>query len=115
MKVSFWHQFSSNHSGSYRIIGTFASHTLAQHAYTTLNELMLKIIELNRPPERSNNFAPTQVEIEYGHKYGIEWGESILWLRPDSIDETPFQFIIDDYVSQFGENIAIDSGGDSAR
>jgi hypothetical protein len=81
MKLSLWQQFSSNHSGSYTIVGAFDTPEVAQNAHRVIQQMMREIDTWNRqhPPDA---WRPNVIEEQYGKMYAIDWQEPIDWLRP---------------------------------
>ena len=87
MKISIWHQFSSNHSATYTIIGEFQDHESAIKAGDKLKQIILEIREWNlRHTTKSDRESgrwkqPNPVEIRYAKEYNFDWKESVDWLR----------------------------------
>jgi hypothetical protein len=82
MKLSIWRQFSSNHSGSFSLVGRFATEDTAREAAAKLSELARRIDEWHANPvnqnwyeqEALNDLRPlTPSEAAIPQEYGIEW------------------------------------------
>lgn len=91
MQITIWEQFSSNHSTSYDIVGTFATKGIAREVADKMRGWLLSILYYDERPDR---FAMSLTEKYLSKKYDIEWNEDgIRWNgRPDSIDEVIFQW-----------------------
>ncbi len=77
MKLSIWQQFSSNHSNSFTVIGSFVSRKDATEAAQTLREIFEHITEQNTD-YLSDELLPA--EKWYAQKYDIEWSEHLDWV-----------------------------------
>jgi hypothetical protein len=58
MKMSIWQQYSSNHSGSVTIVGTFESPDAARAAAATLDGILTDLIAWHERPENKRNPLP---------------------------------------------------------
>lgn len=75
MRISLWQQFSSNHSASYWVIGTFKTVDEAQHAYREMRGILEKLEQAMR----ENPSTYTETEQAIAKQYQIEWTSSIDW------------------------------------
>ena len=81
MRVSIWRQFSSNHSNSFTVIGTFKTPEIA---YTVADRLRTILVEIAQwyeaDPEWAANYQELGLlsppEVEYSEQYGIAWGQN---------------------------------------
>jgi len=81
MKISFWQQFSSNHSASFTVLGRFETIEKAQDAEATLKTLLKAIQEARGFDQYAykEKFL-SWPEYEAGEKYGIRWEQSLDWI-----------------------------------
>lgn len=84
MRISLWQQFSSNHSGSYHVIGTFKTIEDAQAAYEEIRKILQEIDNWHRENptgiEKDWNYGgPLPPEVAIAARLGIEWPETIDW------------------------------------
>jgi hypothetical protein len=86
MQVSIWHQWASNHSGIFWVVGTFDTVELAQHAYTEIRNMLFTIDQWHRDHKeesttamRSGNIEPLPPEQEFAQKYNVLWPRTIDW------------------------------------
>lgn len=77
MKLSIWHHFSSNHSNSFTVVGTFISQKDAIEAAQILREIFEHITEQNTD-YLSDELLPA--EKWYAQKYDIEWSQHLDWV-----------------------------------
>lgn len=84
MKLSIWKQFSSNHSNSFTVVGTFKTEDDAYFAYLKTRRVLRQIIEKHQNPPLNENFRKyaLNAEIEILSAYDIipknitEWASS---------------------------------------
>jgi hypothetical protein len=90
MKVSLWHQFSSNHSASFTVVGRFESQVRAQAVAdefeTILERMSLWWDHLSRDEREAwNGTAETSFltppETELSQLYNVDWPFSLGWGR----------------------------------
>ena len=99
MKVSIWHQFSSNHSGSFDIVGVFSSREAAQKAADEIRSIIKTIQDWHRNnPEKANALyerwssgdeypAPlSEIEEVLAKKYDVRWPNGIDWFEDAEIE-----------------------------
>jgi hypothetical protein len=81
MKISLWQQFSSNHSGFFWVVGTFASLAEARNAYEKLREMLITIDQWHQehPDKAHKSIDPLPPEREFAIQYGVEWPLTIDW------------------------------------
>ncbi|MCQ3932619.1 MAG: hypothetical protein DPW16_19390 [Chloroflexi bacterium] len=84
MRISLWQQFSSNHSGSYHIIGTFKTIEDARRVYEEIGKILHEIDDWYRENPNGlvtswNNGGPLPPESAIAERLGIEWPETIDW------------------------------------
>ncbi len=91
MQITVWEQFSSNHSTSYDIVGTFATKGIAREVADKMRGWLISILFYD---ERPHPYGISVTEAYLSKKYDIEWNEEgIFWNgRPNSIDEVIFQW-----------------------
>jgi hypothetical protein len=96
MKISLWQQFSSNHSASFTVVGTFETPEAAYLAAEEIRRLLAGIVNYYADPEHKpildqfwnegGVLSLTPVEQEFAQKYGIDpedWtynGAGIDWI-----------------------------------
>lgn len=99
MRISFWQQFSSNHSAGYWVVGTFKTVGEAQHAYREMRGILEKLEQAMR--ENPSTYAEAEQTI--AKQYQIEWTSSIDWwpdyewvkrTDPEAVIEPDQSFII---------------------
>lgn len=82
MRLSIWQQFSSNHSGSFTVVGRFATEDAARTAAEMLREIIQRIDAWYDDPaneEQIEKGGPTglrilsPVEAEVKQEYDLEW------------------------------------------
>jgi hypothetical protein len=119
MRVSIWQQFSSNHSNSFTVVGTFASEEDAAQAAATLYEIFGYIGE-----QSFRYFDPEPVPAEqyYGEEYDIQWDrhldwvnlysaqhimklDNVLFVGPMGIDTYLGAYVIDELVAKLGGHV----------
>lgn len=112
MKISIWRQFSSNHSGSYTVLGEFKDEQSASYAVATLSSIINAIAGWSRDDNNLKDLdrdSITEVEKRFAEEYRIEWNKSVDWLIPYrgpyrwSHYETPT-----DHVWQYGRLLIVD-------
>ncbi len=84
MRISLWQQFSSNHSGSYHVIGTFKTTEDAQVAYEEIRKILQEIDTWHRENPMGiekdwNNGGPLPPETAIAERLSIDWPETINW------------------------------------
>src|SRR5262245_22231538 len=88
MKLSLWQQFSSNHSASFTVVGTFESAEKANAAADKLRNILQAIYEWHQQhPGHLNqdDLVPTPPEVEFARRYGVEWTEAMDWFYDRSV------------------------------
>lgn len=90
MRLTLWQQFSSNHSGSYRIVGSFDSPAKAEKVAQTVRHILDQIVvwRNNHEAQTGTSFGAGQIhptpatplEVDIGRHFGMEWTEGIDWL-----------------------------------
>jgi hypothetical protein len=93
MHVSIWHQFSSNHSADFTIVGTFQTPDDAQTAAADLLHILTTISAWYRDHKRTlsgSHLVPCPPELHFAQHYNIDWGDhGIDWItagrEPESI------------------------------
>lgn len=81
MKVTIWHQFSSNHSASYTIVGEFPTPERAQEVREIIADILLEIVLWHAEEDgQKSGRAPTEIERVIGQRYGFDWQETVDWL-----------------------------------
>ncbi len=84
MKISIWRQFSSNHSGSFTVIGRFPTESAAGEAAEKLASVIQRIDDWHADPaneaffiqESMDNLRPlTAAEAAIAKEFDIEWEE----------------------------------------
>jgi hypothetical protein len=110
MRISVWQQFSSNHSGSYTVVGVFDTPEAARNAHTILQNMMHEIDTYSRQ-NKHDSWTPNAIEVQYEQMYSIQWHEPIDWLTPFSsaVFRVPFQRRIDEHVLFFDRVVFVDS------
>lgn len=78
MKYSIWQQFSSNHSGSFTVIGRFPTQAAAREAADALSEIVQRIDEWYEDPANQAQIQRdgpimSPVEAEVKQTYELEW------------------------------------------
>ncbi len=72
MRISIWHQFASNHSNEFSIVGTFETVEAAQKAYAELREMLREIAEwYHYNPLDYDLLSPA--EEHFAQHFGVEW------------------------------------------
>jgi hypothetical protein len=77
MRLSIWNQFSSNHSGSMTIVGTFETIEKAMEVEQTLRQIILEVNEWFARPENAQyrtawmGDSPTPIEVELIRRYDL--------------------------------------------
>ncbi|MEO8610285.1 MAG: hypothetical protein ABI690_20485 [Chloroflexota bacterium] len=91
MKISFWQQFSSNHSASFTVVGVFENRDQAYKAWAELKQILETIEKWHlENPEKSDAWykaweddgwpnIPSEIEVELGKQYGVQWTTGIDW------------------------------------
>jgi hypothetical protein len=85
MRLSLWQQFSSNHSASFSIVGTFESPEKAEQAAAELREILRKVAgywsQMSKAEQESKwaneVIEITPIEIELSKQYEIEWSKDV--------------------------------------
>jgi hypothetical protein len=87
MRVSLWQQFSSNHSGSFTVVGTFESAEKANAAADKLREIIQTIQDwYKQRPELADQaiIDPIPPEVEFARQYDVEWDRPVDWYNEES-------------------------------
>ncbi len=91
MEISVWQQFSSNHSGSFRIVGVFDTPQDAEKAAAEIKSILEKIQQWHDSnPEKAEvlydqwaegNWPPelSEIEKELAKQYQLRWPGGIDW------------------------------------
>ena len=108
MKLSIWQQFSSNHSGTYVVVGEFETIEAAQHATSILKQSVKAIKGANSEANRDLKQF-TDVENNIIQTFQLNWSESIDWLRgylraPNSPYDAP-----EDHIQVFENLVFVDA------
>jgi hypothetical protein len=84
MKISLWQQFSSNHSGSFSVVGRFATEEAAREAAEKLREIVRRIDAWHENPanqawyseadQKSVGPPITPVEVAIAKEFNVAWG-----------------------------------------
>ncbi|MEO8609303.1 MAG: hypothetical protein ABI690_15535 [Chloroflexota bacterium] len=138
MRLSLWQQFSSNHSASFTVVGTFESAEKANEAAAELRRILARIEKWwdALPPEKRIEWHDkdetselTPPERELNQRYQVKWPFSINWYQwawnrsQDSVTtfdqfvfvENPHYHIwhgpqpFDELMAQFGGIVAVDA------
>ena len=95
MKRTFWHQFSSNHSSGFTVVGEFATHGEAEHAAETIRAILQKIADWHRENPDGMGDAwntgdwwetPSPPEKEIAEQYQVEWEGAIDWINNVNVE-----------------------------
>ncbi len=97
MKISIWRQFSSNHSASFQMVGTFDSVEKAMEAAEHIRHILREIATYwqNLPAEDREarwDRQPeeiTPIEQALSQRYGVEWSRNAYSGEPHRIDWIP--------------------------
>jgi hypothetical protein len=93
MKVSLWRQFSSNHSGSFTVVGTFESPEKANAAAHNLREI-IRVIREWHEQHPDHVVDPIPPEEAFTRQYGVKWDVAVDWYE----DESPVKILYDNLV-----------------
>ncbi|MEQ8674987.1 MAG: hypothetical protein RLP44_25355 [Aggregatilineales bacterium] len=80
MKVTIWHQFSSNHSASYTIVGEFPTPERAQEVREIVADILIEIMLRYAEKDELVIPVPMEIETEIGNRYGFDWQQPVDWL-----------------------------------
>ncbi len=94
MRVSIWRQWASNHSGSFTVVGKFASEDAATKAAHELRHIIATITDWYKKPENAaanerrldatdkfmGELPLSPPEVTFADQYGVNWqGRGIDW------------------------------------
>ena len=112
MKVTLWQQFSSNHSGSFNIVGVFDTPQAAKKAAEEIKQIIATIQNWHKNnPEKANALyarwasgdeypAPlSEIEETLAKKYGVRWTNGIDWF-----DDAKIEIILDHIIHIYPEH-----------
>lgn len=87
MKTMVWKQFSSNHSASFEIVGTFADGEQARKAAEAIRDILRSVTDYHEHSV-GNDAGITPIEKTLMERYGLIWEHPIDWgIPPDATAE----------------------------
>ncbi len=78
MRLLIWHQFASNHSNDYAIVGKFETVEAAQHAYDEMHHILKTIADWCKAYRDQSgwhwtSYDLTPSEMAFAEQYGVKW------------------------------------------
>jgi hypothetical protein len=110
MQLTFWQQFSSNHSAMYTVVGVFATPATAQDAYAKLREI-IQAIAADQRGSRNADYM-TAAEIRIAEQYGIEWQLGLDWRLAMETEPRHFRnppYTVDDAINIIDNLVVVDA------
>lgn len=85
MDIKVWHEFGSNHSGYFYVVGIFQTPKDAQEAFDEIRNMLFDIDRWHQKHpdghkmEREPSYGPLPPEVDYAKKYKVDWPHTIDW------------------------------------